>query len=84
MARRIALGRGHADVEDVVQDTVVRVMESLESLTDPHAFDGWVAAIAKNEARMLARGDIRWRQLKSALAVRDPESTRARERKPGC
>ena len=79
LARRIALGRGHADVEDVVQNTVVRVIESLESLTDPHAFDGWVAAIARNEARMLARGDIRWRQLKSALAVRDPESTRARE-----
>ena len=79
MARGIALARGYVDVEDVVQNTVVRVMESLESLTDPNAFDGWVAAVARNEARMLARGDIRWRQLKSALAVRDPESTGARE-----
>ena len=79
LARRVAWARGYVDVEDVVQNTVVRVMESLESLTDPHAFDGWVAAIARNEARMLARGNIRWRQLKFALAVRDPESTRARE-----
>ena len=79
LARRVALGQGGVDTEDVVQNTVVRVVESLASLTDPHAFDGWVAAIARNEARMLARGEVRWRQLKLALQVRDPESTRAKE-----
>ena len=79
LARRVALGQGGVDTEDVVQNTVVRVVESLASLTDPHAFDGWVAAIARNEARMLARGEIRWRQLKLVLQVRDPESTRAKE-----
>lgn len=79
LARRVALARGHGDVEDVAQNTVVRVMESLESLTDPYAFDGWVAVIARNEARMLARGEIRWRQLKFVLHVRDPESTQAKE-----
>ena len=73
------MGQGGVDIEDVVQNTVVRVVESLASLTDPHAFDGWVAAIARNEARMLARGEIRWRQLKLVLQVRDPESTRAKE-----
>ena len=79
MARRVALGRGYIDVEDVVQNTVVRVMESLESLADSHAFDGWVAAIARNEARMLARGEIRWRRLKFALQVGELESAPAKE-----
>ena len=51
----------------------------MESLADSHAFDGWVAVIARNEARMLARGEIRWRQLKFVLHVRDPESTQAKE-----
>ena len=78
LASRVALARGYVDVEDVVQNTVVRVMESLEALTDPQAFDAWVAAIARNEARMLARGEVRWRQLKSALQERYPESTRER------
>ena len=74
LARRVALRRGDVDADDVVQNTVLRVMESLASLADAEAFDAWVAAVARNEARMLARGEIRWRQLQFALPVRDPES----------
>lgn len=74
VARRVALSRRDADVDDAVQNTVVRVMESLASLADAQAFDAWVAAVARNEARMLARGEIRWRQLHLALPQRDPQS----------
>lgn len=74
LARRVALARGDVDVDDMVQNTVLRVMESLGSLADAQAFDAWVAAVARNEARMLARGEIRWRQLRLALPLRDPES----------
>ena len=75
LARRVALSRGDVDADDVVQNTVLRVMESLASLADVQAFDAWVAAVARNEARMMARGEIRWRQLLFALPVRDPESS---------
>ncbi|MDE0441600.1 MAG: sigma-70 family RNA polymerase sigma factor [Gammaproteobacteria bacterium] len=74
LARRVALARGDVDIDDMVQNTVLRVMESLASLADAQAFDAWVAAVARNEARMLARGEIRWRQLRLALPQRDPES----------
>lgn len=74
LARRVAFARGDVDIDDMVQNTVLRVMESLASLADAQAFDAWVAAVARNEARMLARGEIRWRQLHLALPQRDPES----------
>ena len=74
LARRVASARGDVDIDDMVQNTVLRVMESLASLADAQAFDAWVAAVARNEARMLARGEIRWRQLHLALPQRDPES----------
>ena len=74
LARRVALAQGGIEIEDVAQNTVVRVMESLASLTAAHAFDAWVAAIARNEARMQTRGEIWWRQLHLALQPRDPES----------
>ncbi|MCY3620957.1 MAG: hypothetical protein OXH68_04500 [Gammaproteobacteria bacterium] len=39
MARRVALSRRGADVDDAVQNAVVRVMESLVSLADAQAFE---------------------------------------------
>ena len=74
LARRAALARRDVDVDDIVQNTVLRVMESLVSLSDAQAFDAWVSAVARNEARMLARGEIRWRQLQLGLPLRDPEA----------
>ena len=74
LARLVAQARRDVDVDDVAQNTVLRVMESLASLADAEAFDAWVSAVARNEARMLARGEIRWRQLQLALPSRDPES----------
>ncbi|MCY4013112.1 MAG: sigma-70 family RNA polymerase sigma factor [Gammaproteobacteria bacterium] len=73
LARRVALAQGGTEIDDAVQNTVVRVIESLASLTDAHAFDAWVAVIARNEVRMQTRGEIRWRQLHLALQSRVPE-----------
>jgi len=37
---------GHSDVDDVVQETLVRAVEGLGDLRDPAAFRPWLAAIA--------------------------------------
>lgn len=37
---------GHSDVDDVVQETLVRAVEGLRDLRDPAAFRPWLAAIA--------------------------------------
>src|ERR1700743_424568 len=54
---------GHADVDDVVQETLVRVMRGLPDLRDPTAFRSWLVAIAIRQVggvfapRPLARPD---------------------------
>lgn len=42
---------GHADVDDVVQETVLRMLRSLPELRDPERFRSWLVAIAMNEIR---------------------------------
>lgn len=42
---------GHADVDDVVQETVLRMLRSLPELRDPGRFRSWLVAIAMNEIR---------------------------------
>ncbi|MEU5208703.1 sigma-70 family RNA polymerase sigma factor [Streptomyces sp. NPDC020742] len=42
---------GHADVDDVVQETMVRVLESLTDLREPASFRSWLVAIAMNQVR---------------------------------
>lgn len=42
---------GHADVDDVVQETMVRVLESLADLREPASFRSWLVAIAMNQIR---------------------------------
>ncbi|MFI1200236.1 sigma-70 family RNA polymerase sigma factor [Streptomyces sp. NPDC020883] len=42
---------GHADVDDVVQETMVRALESLAELREPAAFRSWLIAIAMNQVR---------------------------------
>jgi RNA polymerase sigma factor (sigma-70 family) len=43
--------RGHADVDDVVQDTMLRVVRGLGELQDPAAYRSWLAAIALRQTR---------------------------------
>ncbi|MDP9791675.1 RNA polymerase sigma factor (sigma-70 family) [Catenuloplanes nepalensis] len=52
--------QGHADVDDVVQETMLRVVHNLPELRDPAAFRSWVVAIAmrlvRDRHRDLTRG----------------------------
>ncbi|MGW4323442.1 sigma-70 family RNA polymerase sigma factor [Streptomyces sp. NPDC004684] len=42
---------GHADVDDVVQDTLLRALSGLDGLRDPARFRAWLVAIAMNQVR---------------------------------
>ncbi|MCX4679381.1 sigma-70 family RNA polymerase sigma factor [Streptomyces sp. NBC_01433] len=42
---------GHADVDDVVQESVLRMLRGLPGLRDPESFRSWLVAIAMNEIR---------------------------------
>lgn len=42
---------GSVDVDDVVQDTMLRALDSLDSLRDPTSFRSWLVAIAMNQVR---------------------------------
>ncbi|WP_431046793.1 RNA polymerase sigma factor [Streptomyces sp. P1-3] len=46
---------GHPDVDDVVQDTMLRVVRSLAELRDPAGFRSWLVAIAMHRIRDRAR-----------------------------
>src|SRR3954469_19001990 len=46
---------GHADVDDVVQDTMLRVLRNLGDLRDPEAFRAWLVAITVRQVRMRTR-----------------------------
>ncbi|WP_246635643.1 sigma-70 family RNA polymerase sigma factor [Actinoplanes hulinensis] len=60
---RNAVGRalgGHPDVDDVVQETLIRVMRDLPALRDPDRFRAWVLAIAHRQVRVHLRARRRW------------------------
>jgi RNA polymerase sigma-70 factor (ECF subfamily) len=40
------------DVQDLVQDVFFRALRQLHTLREPAAFGGWLATMARNEARM--------------------------------
>lgn len=42
---------GHADVDDVVQDVMLRVLRNLGDLRDPEAFRSWLVAITVRQVR---------------------------------
>ncbi|NUP35906.1 MAG: sigma-70 family RNA polymerase sigma factor, partial [Streptomyces sp.] len=42
---------GHDDVDDVVQETLLRVVRGLDGLRDPAAFRSWLVAIAVRQVR---------------------------------
>ncbi|MFI5472277.1 sigma-70 family RNA polymerase sigma factor [Streptomyces cacaoi] len=46
---------GHADVDDVVQETMLRAVGNLGSLRDPDSFRSWLVAIAMRQIRDRAR-----------------------------
>ncbi|MEN8651987.1 sigma-70 family RNA polymerase sigma factor [Streptomyces sp. 21So2-11] len=42
---------GHADVDDVVQETLIRALSGLGTLRDPGSFRSWLVAITMNQIR---------------------------------
>ena len=46
---------GHGDVDDVVQETMLRVVRGLGGLRDPERFRSWLVAVAMNQVREHAR-----------------------------
>ncbi|QKG24442.1 sigma-70 family RNA polymerase sigma factor [Actinomadura verrucosospora] len=58
---------GHADVDDVVQDSVLRALGGLHGLREPRRFRSWLVSIAMNQVRR------RWSALQRGTPM-DPES----------
>ncbi|MFJ9697651.1 sigma-70 family RNA polymerase sigma factor [Kitasatospora sp. NPDC101183] len=42
---------GHADVDDVAQETMIRALDGLGGLRDPESFRSWLVAITMNQIR---------------------------------
>ncbi|MGW5860673.1 RNA polymerase sigma factor [Streptomyces sp. NPDC055239] len=59
---------GHPDVDDIVQDTMLRVVRSIAELRDPDGFRSWLVAIAMHRIRDRARA-ARSRQAVPASAL---------------
>ncbi|MFB7469781.1 sigma-70 family RNA polymerase sigma factor [Kitasatospora sp. NPDC056184] len=47
---------GHADVDDIAQETMIRALDGLEGLRDPEAFRSWLVAITMNQVRSRSTG----------------------------
>ncbi|MQY03344.1 sigma-70 family RNA polymerase sigma factor [Actinomadura macrotermitis] len=54
---------GHADVDDVVQDSLLRALGGLDGLRDPARFRSWLISIAMNQVRR------RWTSLRRRTPV---------------
>ncbi|KUN16486.1 glycosyl hydrolase [Streptomyces antibioticus] len=67
---------GHADVDDVVQETLLRMVRGLPKLRDPSAFRSWLVAITirqirnREQSRATDRG--RRTHLEDAETITDP------------
>lgn len=51
---------GHPDVDDVVQDTMVRALHGLPGLRDPASFRSWLVIIAMRQVRNRNRSEKRF------------------------
>jgi RNA polymerase sigma factor (sigma-70 family) len=60
-----ALG-GHPDVDDLVQETLLRAVGRIGELRDPERFRGWVVAIAMHQVR------DRWRARQAVAQAQGP------------
>ena len=68
--------QGHADVDDVVQETMLRVVRRLPELRDPESFRSWVMAIAirqvQDRARAAGATQPRYLPIEAAVEAADP------------
>nr|WP_240351389.1 sigma-70 family RNA polymerase sigma factor [Streptomyces olivoreticuli] len=67
---------GHADVDDVVQETMLRVINGLDELRDPARFRSWLVAITTNQIRShwRARPEAPVSGLQEVAEVPDPRA----------
>ncbi|MFK0109081.1 sigma-70 family RNA polymerase sigma factor [Streptomyces sp. NPDC091217] len=67
---------GHADVDDVVQETLLRMVRGLPKLRDPSAFRSWLVAITirqvRNREQSRATDRDRTAHLDDAETITDP------------
>jgi RNA polymerase sigma-70 factor (ECF subfamily) len=56
------------DVPDLIQDVFFRALRQLHTLREPAAFGGWIATMARNEARMHHRATKPTEALSDQLA----------------
>src|SRR5690349_14830434 len=64
---------GSVDVDDVVQDTMLRALDSLDGLREPERFRSWLVAIAMNQVRAHGQARQAVRQpVEEAWDVADP------------
>ncbi|PKV89300.1 RNA polymerase sigma factor (sigma-70 family) [Streptomyces sp. TLI_146] len=67
---------GHADVDDVVQETMFHALEGLDGLREPSRFRSWLIAIAMNQIRH------RWRAQQYTTATPPEQLAEAAEPEP--
>jgi len=74
---------GHADVDDVVQETLLRVVENLPSVREPARFSGWILAIVQRQIaeriRRRRSSADRSKPLDEASELADPAADFAEE-----
>ncbi|MEW1929554.1 sigma-70 family RNA polymerase sigma factor [Streptomyces sp. NPDC088360] len=63
---------GHPDVDDIVQDTMLRVVRSIAELRDPDGFRSWLVAIAMHRIRDRARAARARRTVPASDLEREP------------
>ncbi|GGP32405.1 sigma-70 family RNA polymerase sigma factor [Streptomyces melanogenes] len=67
---------GHADVDDVVQETMFHALEGLDGLREPSRFRSWLIAIAMNQIRH------RWRAQQYTTATPPEQLAEAADPEP--
>jgi len=68
---------GHADVDDVVQETMIRVVRGLPDLQDPEKFRAWLASIAIRQVQERGRSQanvVRTVPIDEAPNAADPDT----------
>ncbi len=65
------------EVPDLVQDVFLRALRQLPTLRDPCVFGGWLATLARNEARMHHRSEKPTEALSDAYPSSEPRGSDA-------
>ena len=61
-------GAPRDDVPDLLQEVFLRALRQLDTIRDPAAFGGWIATMARNEARMHHRSTRPTEELSDQMA----------------